>query len=481
MPKLPRIMPSGNQLTTQQPNAMQRDIGFGAKAVQAIGNEISNYGDMFQKANMLAEKTKAQNSIDAKLDDIHSRAEQDPDISDKRRLEYDAEIKRATAESSAFITLPQERALFNLESGSRGNIVKNRVDRNFWKRNNDVHKQDMDAYLNKRKDDFIRAAGAPEKQMAVIEYDNKLAEMVNAGHISEADSRKLKEFRKKDWSKSQVNYDIMRNPEMAKELLETNAYSDVDEEDRVDMLKDANEIIEKNRIIGEKQVKVNQIKMKDEATGKLFDRTLTLNDIKDYVNAGMPASDGLALRTSLLAPIAVDPVKASVNFDKFQKRFNDFEISKKEKTGASFDDLINFRSDVLKAMSKGEIEESDGKRFYREVALAYNIKEDEHAIQEAKKENGWFRNFTNAITFWADENAPQVAETKARLQREFIDRVSNGEEGPDVYEDVINREKDRNHPKRKNFTKGQNVVRQGRTYVYLEDNDAGEPTFRLVK
>lgn len=480
MAKIPRIMPSGNTITAESPSAFQRETPFSGRALQTVGGAISETADMFQKAAMLAEKTKAQNDLDGKLNDINSRAEADTDTSDKRRQEYDNEIRKATEESAKLITIPQERSMFALESQSKSDITRNRVNNSFLRKKVAESKVNLDIYLDNKKNQFITAKSLPEKQMAMLERDTKINEMVGAGMLAQADATKLLDFHRKDWAKSQVQYDIETDPNLAKELLEEKQYPDIDEEDRVKLLGDAEETIAKRQAIAEKQARFTQEKIKSSASAELFEKTLTLKKIDEYVNAGMSPEDGNNLRKALLSTQSVDPLTASLNFDKFQKRFNDLNIKDDGRTNASFDDVATLKSDLLKAMAAGELEEADAKRLYREVSLSYNLKEDDFAVEEVKKQNGWFRNFTNSISFWADENAPKIAETKARLQREFLDRVSNGEDGPAVYEEVIQREKGKLSPRGVNY-KVNDVINTQRGPVKVVGFDGdGEPLVEPV-
>lgn len=341
MPKIPRIMPSGNQLTSESPNALQRTTGFTGQAAQAVGSTISNYGEMFQRANMLAEKTKAQNDLETKLNDIHARADADTDISEGRRQEYDNEIKKATEESSKFITIPQERSIFTSEAQSKAQITRNRVNNSFLKKMVADGKENLDIYLNNKKDGFIKAQSFPEKQMAIVERDAKIDEMVKAGMLDPAEATHLREFQRKDWAKSQVEYDIGVNPTLARDILKDNQYPDITEEQRVDYLDKANTAIRKNNQDAIDEAEFNRINNEAEYLGKLSAGDLnwmTASDIAADVRAGRVSERfGLAMTDVIKARGRYRPqATENANYPEFinniykakdQKQLNDSLLS----------------------------------------------------------------------------------------------------------------------------------------------------------
>lgn len=299
MPRIPRIMPSGNTLTTEPQGAFQRTPSATGEIMQAVGSEISRYGDMFTQANNLAEKTRAQNDLNSKLTDIHSRAEADTDISDKRRKEYDQEILKATEESAKAITLPEERNIFSMEAKSKSDITRNRVNNSFLRKTVNDSKEHLDIYLNNKKDDFIKAQTVQEKDMAITERDAKISEMVKAGMLDPADATHLMEFQRKDWAKSQVEYDIATNPAMARDLLNEKQYPDITEEQRVDLLDKSNSAIRKNNQDALDIQDFNRINKEAEYLGQLSSGDLnwmTASDIANDVRAGRVSEKfGLAM------------------------------------------------------------------------------------------------------------------------------------------------------------------------------------------
>lgn len=255
MPTLPRINPTLNRMTTESPNAPQRKAGVFGEALSAMGDNAQSVGDMFKKANMVAEKTKAQNQLESSLNDIKTRAENDTDISEKRRLEYDSEINKAVGEASKNITIPEERGIFGSEAAGKTSIYKAHIGNSFMKKIVASGKADLDVYLQNKKNDFIQGKTFNEKHSAMLERDAKIKEMSDSGFLDPGEATKLRATQDEDWAKSQVLYDMENDPEMTAKLLAEDKdfkdgeknYSHIPEEERVKLLKTAKGAIEKNK------------------------------------------------------------------------------------------------------------------------------------------------------------------------------------------------------------------------------------------
>ena len=87
------------------------------------------------------------------------RAENDTDISEKRRMEYDGEIGKAMGEASKHITIPEERGLFGLEQTSKADITKAYVNNTFMKKTVASGKAELDVYLHNKKNEKLLRTG----------------------------------------------------------------------------------------------------------------------------------------------------------------------------------------------------------------------------------------------------------------------------------------------------------------------------------
>lgn len=284
MPKIPRIAPTLNTLTSQPVNAFQRDPGAAGENISTIGRGMAEVGEMFKRANLVAEKTKAQNDLDARLNDIHDRASKDPDTSKEKMQQYDDEIKSSVSDASQLITIPEERSFFNLDAQSKGDIYKNKVGAIFFKKKVNQAKADADIFFSNKKNDFITTLNPAEKQTAMVERDTKIQEMVNAGFLDPDDATTLRFKQTKDWAKSQVEYDIATNPELAKDLLKGKHYPDIDEEDRVQLLSDANSAVNKQRRDAEDGLEINRISNEADYLTRLSTGDLSWMNVADVAN-----------------------------------------------------------------------------------------------------------------------------------------------------------------------------------------------------
>lgn len=322
MAKIARITPSLNTITTQSPNAIQQQTEGTGENIQAVGGIISKTGEMYRNAMSVAEKTRAQNNLDQKMNDIRTRASNDPDISDQRRKDYENEINAASAESAQFISIPQERNLFSMEASTKADISKTHVNGVFMKKAIEQGKADLDIYLNNKKDDFIKTKSPKEKMTAILERDSKIKEMVNVGFLDPGEAIKLHEKQNNDWGKSQVEYDIATDPLMAKDLLEQSKYPNIDEENRVKLLDNAKSAIRKRNKDSQDDIHLAQIASESDYLTKFASgqaNWMTVEDVSSDVRQGiLPEKFGAAFADVIKAQGEYEPREpANENYPEF--------------------------------------------------------------------------------------------------------------------------------------------------------------------
>lgn len=443
---MPRIPPSLRRTTSQSPSALQRTIGASGQITEAIGETLQNAAEMFKRAALVAEKTKAQNERDKQLNDIQLRAANDPDISEERRRVYDDEIDNAILSSSESITIPEDRSLFELDSKSRGDILKSRLNGMFMKKTVEAGKASLDIYLTNKKDEFISADSVGAKNTALLERDSKIQEMLNSGFLTPAEAIELNQSQNKDWSKSQVEYDISTNPQLAKDLLDQKAYPGITEPERIEFLSDAQSAIQKKTKLADRQLKESRDDKEDELAWKFFDGTLTTQELSDNrdVIGGKYAK---AMKKVLLSPLSNETKPAA--FLKLQDAFVNLEIDKEDETDSTLDEIGEFRISIVEAMDKKEINQADGKRFLRQVSVAYKQKkEDESKVSLVAKIGSGLKAAWEKINFWADKNAENedVEDTKMRMQRKVVDEIDAGKTPEEGLQKAIIEEQIINNP-----------------------------------
>jgi len=349
---LPRISPSLNRLSTDSPNAPQRRPGVFGEALSSLGDTAQGIGDMFKKANLVAEKTKAQNQLEASMLDIRTRAENDTDISEKRRMEYDGEIGKAMGEASKHITIPEERGLFGLEQTSKADITKAYVNNTFMKKTVASGKAELDVYLHNKKNEFIQAKTFNEKKTAMLERDAKIKEMSDAGFLDPAEATNLRAKQDEDWSLSQVEYDINTNPELAKSMLEDKEYDGVTEEDRVEYLKDAEEAIERRDVEARKNAKFEDDKKQNALINKQIDGQLGIQDVLDYRDGGGDPKFAQSVIDSLKSGKAVAAETQLTTYEGIIQNILD-----RSKTATEI------RTDIFNKLAIGELSESNARHL----------------------------------------------------------------------------------------------------------------------
>lgn len=278
MPRVYKIEPSLNKMTSQVPGQIQRDPGALSDVVVSLGKTGAEIGQMIQRASSLHEKTRAQNYLDSTLSDIRSRAEADNDISERSRKKYSDEIDKAISDSSNLLTIPLERDLYYQEALGNGDMARRQIDNGFTKKNIDLGRAEAEIYVNNKLNDYLKTVNPKEKEKAVLDRNNKIREAVEAGYLDPADALKMRDAQDKKWAIAQVDYDISVDPSFAKGALETGQYENLDEVEKVALLKKA-----------EAQIKANSADLLDELNSKFLNDELTFEEVEA---ANRPREEG---------------------------------------------------------------------------------------------------------------------------------------------------------------------------------------------
>ena len=467
-------MPSGNTTTTQVATQPIQDPGALGDVVGTLGQGVSQASEMLERSRSLYERTKAQNVLQARLTDIHTRAEQEQDLSPERTRLYQEEIGKAVSESSAMVSIPEEQGLFSLDARGRADIEGIKINSIFNQKLLALGKAEDEVYLQNKGNDFIKAIGAGEKEMAVNERNLKLKEMVGAGRISAAEAVELKAKYDKAWAKSQVEYDIDTNPDMARELLEAKAYPNLDEAERVELLNDAKSAALTMKKNAEASEKLVQKDVQEEIIGKMIDGTLNIQNLSAY-RGNVSEQFYKNARDALLSGKTVNPEVKAETYNRLQDQFVFLNITNEKKgiTTASLDQLAKFRVDVIEAYVKGEISVGERNSFLNKVSVAF----DEKAIKETRKSLHWWQ----ALGDWVERNADDIEEVKMDMTKKYYSRVDDGEDPEAVSKDLILQEQSRMNPSRLQYEVGQKITRGGANWEVIGYSESGEPLFKRAK
>lgn len=421
MAKIPKIEPTGNQLTSSAPNQLLRTPPGPGAALATAGSGIESFGEKIKQAGLLAETTRAENQLSGRLDEIKRLAGSDTDMSEERRAFYDDQIDTAIAESGNHISIPENRSMFELQSQGKAEISRNYVHGTFMKKIVDQGKADLDIYLQNKRDEFIQAPSPAEKDLAISERNNKISEMTAAGFLSTADATTLTDTQDREWGKAQVEYDISTNPEVAIQMLEQKSYPDVNEEDRADLLNKAK--LAATKRIKDSQTRLQQDLIKNEAnliqgvaTGKM-----TIDNITD-ISAAVAQKQirpevGKSAIRALLKPI-----------DKYDMKEND-EAFVKLSEGIFAADNEKDMNDVLRDILNGF--NSDDLSQRNMTLLIQTANKMGAQAADVNKRVELFRSNYHRVSDWAEHNKVD----KTALIKSYTDGI-NKEMSPEEAADT---------------------------------------------
>lgn len=345
MAQIPRIMPRERTITgetpgrTIKPNVTGDVISILGQTAQEVGNKIAI-------ANASAERTRAQNARDSRLLELQNEADNDSDLSAARQKYYDGEIRKASSEAGKLISIPSERSSFQLESESKSQISKARIQGVFGKKIIAQGKADLDIYLSNKRDEFIRAQSAGEKQMAIIERDQKIREATRAGYIAPDDAALLTERMRREWAEGQVAYDIATAPQLAEQMLNAKKYPDISEEKRVEFLKDAKQAVNTNKKNVEDALKITQVNKGVEFVKGIASGKIGLADvpfIQELINDGtIDEKVGTAAIAAIQKPLIQDEIDEIEGGQYFLDRVNQlFDANDTEQINRALTDILN--------------------------------------------------------------------------------------------------------------------------------------------
>jgi hypothetical protein len=488
MVKRGRIEPTLNKMTSNTGNVMQRDPGASGQIMSALGEQLGSAAEMFKRVSVAEEKLRAENERDKLLKDIQTRAANDPDISEERLQVYADEIDNAISNTSQIIRSPEERSFFELASKSSGDISRARVAGGFMKKKIEAYKANSDIKITNLRDEYILADNPKAKQKAILDRNAFIDEMVQVGAITPGEAIEYKDTQDRQWGKAQVQYDIETNPEMAKELLEGKKYPNIAEEDRVELLNLSKDAITKKETESIRQTKQAQYNLENDLDRKLFEGSLTLNEL-DENKDGVSGEYLLSRKKALLTPDPMVSLKdQAVAFNELQEQLTALKIDEDNETESTIDEIMQFKNNVINAMGDGRIKSTKGEKFISMVSGAYQGKLDEgkgfnigkalSAIPFWSIRLGW-----KTINNWTEKNAESgdVEAAKMRMQEKVMDVVSEGKTVEEGLQAAMGEEKARLNKNPQNYQVGDVIKNtlgvQGKITGFADD---GTPLIQVL-
>lgn len=441
MVRIPRIQPQARTITGATPGRTIQRAGVAGELTQIAGRTLEEVGEQLRRTNLIAEKTRAQNELDSRLRDIQTQAESDGDISPKRQKFYDREIQKAQSDASNLINIPAEKSLFQLQSQSKAGIARTRVKGFFNKKVGDQAVVDADIYLENKEREFISTINFKEKQTAVLERDAKLEELVDAGHISPADFTKTVDGLNKKWAKSQLDFDIDADPDLAAKNITAGNYKLTAKEQNT-ALTLANNLKKKRKAEDNRAKEAATQQNEIDLYNGVVDGSKSLIDINNAEARGrIGLSDGIReevaadLRRLVTEENTATPLQQANSFVELQDRFTDLDL-----TEDSPETILKFKSDVISALAKGSLRSpAVGEKWLKEVSG--ELKE---------KGEGWniIKLFTSALSQNLKVFSPNdIKIAEERLGTELLERTDKGEDDTKAAEEIVQEEQKRINPR----------------------------------
>ncbi len=418
MAKIPRIAIPVRTTTSQVPGRRISQGSATGDVLQTLGKAGQEIFAKIERASSFAENLKGSNQRDLAHTDIQTRAANDTDSSPANQKRYQNELVKANKDAAKHITIPAEKALFEQESETLGSISRAKIEGGFRKKILEEGAVNLSISMDLRKNQFIQAQGAREKDAIIAKRNDDIRRAVELGYIDRADAIKKVDELDKDFGKAQVEYDIATNPLMAREILKSKEYPNITELERVELLKKVD--VEMRRISSE---------LKDDLNTKLLNQELGVDEI---LASGTPREDGGIGGTA--AKVLVNQLKAQ------QKRRLD-DIYSSSADSVKYIDLIDevllsdidsvrFREILVDAFADGVVDDKENERLRKmKDLLGPKRFRDNHPIIAGIPV---IKNFFGA-------NNPDQKDLAVAI-RNYLKEVDEGKAPANAVNDILNQE-----------------------------------------
>ncbi len=295
MAKIPRILPTGNQLAKiNTPSPVRRinrdEMTTEGEIMTITGRGIEEVGNMLESALLTGEKIKAQNYLDIQLSTIENEASLDTSLSKEKQKEYDDRVNKATSEAARMIKIPAASALFGAEAQSKAEISRLRIKNDYTKKVIDNNKAAMEERESILKKKYIKSYSPQDSETAKLEFNPMLEDGITGGYLTREEAMKKKLNMEKDWDQGRLDYDISRDESTSTEdsfvynqlqLGSKGFYANVDPEVRAKSIDNIQIKIGRNKRLAEYEIAKDQDKNEAEMLVAWADGALTEDYVKE--------------------------------------------------------------------------------------------------------------------------------------------------------------------------------------------------------
>ena len=269
MAQVPRIRPTGNQLSVQPAadKVSVEAVSTPGRMLFQLGQGMEDIAGQLAKAQDTAERVKAQNSYEVEVSKIQAEAQNDQDTSAERFIQYQSRIKEAANNSSAKISIPGSRGLFISEAEKSNALASHKIADVFRAKQKDERLAEFAMHEDLLKNSYITATTREVKDAVTLKRDSYLINLVNGLHLSKEDAVKKRIAFEKEWNDAHIRYMSDSNPEYALEQLkasENGLFSSATPEQRQKGIRQAEIAIKRNATSSKTQDRIVKTVNNDE-------------------------------------------------------------------------------------------------------------------------------------------------------------------------------------------------------------------------
>ena len=445
MAKIEPIRPGGTQLTTEVGEVKEQPQieSTTGRMFTNIGNTTTEIADKLEKAQSLAEHTKAQNILETNVAKIEAQAAYDQDISPENHKKYHDALDKAKEESAKGISIPATRDAFMSEATHRSEIGKIKVNSIFTDKMIKNAAEDFKTFMDNQMHKYSATTNPAELENALLQRDNKLAQMVGAGYISKSEADYAKVQSKDKWDDANIKYNSEVRPQWALDELEKGEkgfYAGVNQTVRAKGIEEARKSVKRQEGIAKNKLTVQQHAGYRSAFEKYMSGGLNPVDVESMEYRGD--------LTPEKASVLYKAMKATPVVHKDPKSYMDVVhtmLDSKNEPDEIMDKMVNMNS-------AGKLSADDMKRLYALKVIpnqdgsfdSLAEKEGPDAIKKdlvsAQNREGW-RGALNMIKNFvaqAPSYLSDVSGNTADLTKKAIDAFSKGNVSISALPNLVN-------------------------------------------
>ena len=447
--KIPTYQNTNGIKVGNTPELNLASVKSSERAQEGLSQAIANVGKNFAEVEEARGKIRdfrQTNEADAyafeKLNEIKALADEDIDFDPTR---YEEEINKVGQEASKTISNQIAKDKFMADFQRQATTT-------FWGIKNLFRTRELEAakasieYKRQQLVNNYPGMSHAEQLVTVANFKKSLMEGVKSGIYNQGTANQIDMNLQKDLQESVVNTHIISNPETTKAELEKGkdgSYPGISEEFRAEAITKADAYDKKYKAEAEAKQKELIDTNENDIVTRMIDPSKSMpteGEIVTMLNSNNP-EEKISPR---FAKAAIENIRSAKKTKEDKKRnpaFNkmaDFITNAENKP----EDL---REELLRQNALGLLNQEEFNILYTFSSQTSGKNID---AENPKK------SFLQTITIWSDENAGmKTSEAKARMYKDYMMRVNNGEEPALAIDAVLKKEVSILHPQIASYPK----------------------------